>query len=354
MAGGSGADPALLGILQALSVQQQQTQVLLQHLVTRSSTSTSVSGPGNLPGGNFGNAQQPIFGAPAGVGQPPGLSFVVPGPPPNPPRDDGLKALDGRIMPAIPKADHTEWRNRVQEVLGFRGFCENLTAWVSLLDPRYQAEIRQVLTMTTPLDDSQLSSEQLQRSHRLFYLIKPSVTSKNSRFDIMVRLYEAESQNQASGYELLRRLRQELCVKSRSEIITFRNAVLEFSFLKDVSLVDNLRRLEAEIVRFRQILQTYNGPSTQISDLDLQDADLYQLLIKNLTGECKLYVQLNAPETYEGAKKACFLFFEKTVLNAPNTQRTPGLSLNELANEGAKKTRDPSKTKCWRCNKTGH
>ena len=55
--------------------------------------------------------------------------------------------------------------------------------------------------------------------------------------------------------------RNELCVKSRSEIITFRNAVLEFSFLKDVSLVDNVRRLEAELVRFRQILADfYRGP----------------------------------------------------------------------------------------------
>ena len=186
-----------------------------------------------------------------------------------------MRALDGRIMPSIPKADHAEWKKRVQEVLGFRVYCENLTAWVSLLDPRYQGEIREALQRNTPLLDSMLSPEQLQRSHRLFYLIKQSMTSKNSRFDILVRLYEAESQNQASGYELLRRLRLELCVKSRPEIITFRNAVLEFSFLKDVSLVDNLRRLEAEIVRYRQILQTYNGPSSSVSDLDLQDADLY-------------------------------------------------------------------------------
>ena len=119
----------------------------------------------------------------------------------------------------------------------------------------------------------------------MFYVMKQSVTNKNTRFDILVKLYEAESQNNASGYELIRRLRNELCVKSRSEIITFRNAVLEFSFLKDVSLVDNVRRLEAELVRFRQILQTFTGDPAVVRDLDLQDADLYQLLVRCLTGE---------------------------------------------------------------------
>ena len=309
---GGGQAPAIENLLQMLVVQQQQTSALLQQILTRPTSNV-------LPTPDFGAAQQGVFVPPQGglPDRPPGIGLQTAAPPPPPVRDEGLRALDGKIMPAIPRADPTEWKNRVQEVLGFRSYCESLTAWLSLLDPRYQAEIKEALVYTGAITDAVLTADQLQRSHRMFYVMKQSVTSKNTRFDILVKLYEAESQNNASGYELIRRLRNELCVKSRSEIITFRNAVLEFSFLKDVSLVDNVRRLEAELVRFRQILQTFTGDPAVVRDLDLQDADLYQLLVRCLTGECKLYVQLNAPETFDGAKRACYLFYEKTVLNSP-------------------------------------
>jgi hypothetical protein len=352
---GGGQAPAIESLLQMLVVQQQQTSALLQQILTRPTSNV-------LPTPDFGAAQQGVFVPPQGglPDRPPGIGLQTAAPPPPPVRDEGLRALDGKIMPAIPRADPTEWKNRVQEVLGFRSYCESLTAWLSLLDPRYQAEIKEALVYTGAITDAVLTADQLQRSHRMFYVMKQSVTSKNTRFDILVKLYEAESQNNASGYELIRRLRNELCVKSRSEIITFRNAVLEFSFLKDVSLVDNVRRLEAELVRFRQILQTFTGDPAVVRDLDLQDADLYQLLVRCLTGECKLYVQLNAPETFDGAKRACYLFYEKTVLNSPAVVKTTNLSLNELANEGNPKPKpqtpiDRSKQRvCFRCGKSGH
>lgn len=41
-------------------------------------------------------------------------------------------------------------------------------------------------------------------------------------------------------------------------------------------------------------------------------------------------------------------------MNAPHAQRTSGLSLNEFANEGARKHEDSGKGRCWRCNRPGH
>ena len=197
---GGGQAPAIESLLQMLVVQQQQTSALLQQILTRPTSNV-------LPTPDFGAAQQGVFVPPQGglPDRPPGIGLQTAAPPPPPVRDEGLRALDGKIMPAIPRADPTEWKNRVQEVLGFRSYCESLTAWLSLLDPRYQAEIKEALVYTGAITDAVLTADQLQRSHRMFYVMKQSVTSKNTRFDILVKLYEAESQNNASGYELIRR-----------------------------------------------------------------------------------------------------------------------------------------------------
>ena len=55
--------------------------------------------------------------------------------------------------------------------------------------------------------------------------------------------------------------------------------------MKGCDLLDNIRRLEAEVVRYRQLLQTLTGDQSTMSDLDLQDSDLYQLLVKCLDGD---------------------------------------------------------------------
>ena len=363
----------MLNALNGLLEQQKKTTSLLEELV-KEQKETKNKPKEEIHGKSFGAPQQSLFSQPqpmqtSSLGQqqfgtaptvtsaPPGL--FAGGGTSSSSSNDALKTLDGKLMPVIPKAEPINWKNRVQEVLGFRRYCESVTSWLALLDPKYQPEIREALTLLHPILDTSLNAEQLQRSQRLFHVIKQSATTHATRFDILIRLYEAESESNNSGYELLRRLKIELCVRSRSECMTFRNAVLEFSFLKEVDLVDNIRRLEAEVVRYRQILGTFSGNHTTIQDLDLQDADLYQLLLNCLSGECKLYVQLNAPETFDGAKRACYVFYEKTVLNAPSLQKTAHLSLNEMANgagagKGKSSFNNEGPRECFRCGKLGH
>ena len=173
-----------------------------------------------------------------------------------------------------------------------------------------------------------------------------------SRWDILIRLYEAQNTTEPNnGYELLRTLRMELALKTRSERMYFKSSVLDFKFLDSCDLQDNLRRLDAEVFRYHQMVDTFVGDPSLVHDMRLQDSDLYQLLAQCLSGDAKLYVQLNAPETFDGAKRARQMFYQKTVLSSQDFfKKNVSLSLAELG----KPKPDLSSITCWQCGKKGH
>ena len=266
----------------------------------------------------------------------------------------GSQKLSDKPMPPMPKADSENWSTRPLEVLGFRRYCESIISWLCLLDPAYSDETAEVFRRTTPVPFASMNAEQVLRSQRLFHIIKQSQSaSLNSRWDILVRLYEAQSMGAGepnNGYELLRMLRMELGLKTRSECLYFKSSVLEFRFLDNCDLQDNLRRLDAEVFRYHQMVDTFVGDPALIHDMRLQDSDLYQLLIQCLSGDAKLYVQLNAPETFAGAKQACQIFYQRTVLSSQDLKKSTSLSLAELG----KPKPDMSSITCWKCGKKGH
>ena len=320
-----------------MNTMQQQNQILLN--LVQQSQAFSTSGSQNTAGAastSTGNNQR---------------TQQTPIPPQS---TSSNRSLSDKLMPSIPTIDASKWTTRPHEVLGFRKYLEEIVSWLSLTDPDYHEEVKEALGFRRPLLHSEMSQDQILRSQRLFHVIKQSGTpSGNSRWDILIRLYEAEHSGQPNGYELIRRLRLELGLKTRSECIYFRNLVLEFRFLDSCDLQDNIRRLEAEVFRFNQMLDTYIGDKSGIHDICLQDSDLYQLLISCLTGDAKLYVQLNAPETYAGAKRACGVFYEKTVLNSQHFDMSKEpLSLNEYQAGSGKGHK--SDVICFRCGKRGH
>ena len=154
-------------------------------------------------------------------------------------------------MPAIPKADAKKRATRPAEVLGFRRYCEAIVSWLSLVDPCYTNEVMEVFARSAPLGFRDMSSEQVMRSQRLFHILKQSQSTKmTSRWEIIIYLYEAQNTTEpGNGYELLRTLRVEIGLKTRSECMHFKSSVLDFKFLNSCDLQDNLRRLDAEVFR---------------------------------------------------------------------------------------------------------
>ena len=86
-------------------------------------------------------------------------------PPPPPSREDenkgAFRTLDGKLIPSMPLPDVGKWSNRPAEILGFCHWIEQLTAWLSTLQPAldaFSSEIAQVLSMRLAVDESNPTS----------------------------------------------------------------------------------------------------------------------------------------------------------------------------------------------------
>lgn len=62
-----------------------------------------------------------------------------------------------------------------QRSLGFHSFIETLTGWVSMLSPEFGQEIRKAMISQIPLRTANMNKDQVERSRRLYYLLKQAL-----------------------------------------------------------------------------------------------------------------------------------------------------------------------------------
>ena len=93
-----------------------------------------------------------------------------------------------------------------------------------------------------PLLPTDLSHEQVQRAQRLFYILQQTFGGFH-RVRNLMRVYEAEmGLGSSNGYEIIRRLRQEFYLQTRSEALTVKNEVLNLKVKRYDNLLDLLRQ----------------------------------------------------------------------------------------------------------------
>lgn len=141
---------------------QQQTQMLME-LVGRVAGGQSggvVGGPSSAStaGGAGGGSAGVGSGGVAASGQSSSSDLSK----------SAFKALDSKLIPAMPSCQPEKWTSRPQQVLGFRQWIEQMASWLSTLSPDYWSEIERVIT-GKPLE---AKPGQIERSQRLFFLLK--------------------------------------------------------------------------------------------------------------------------------------------------------------------------------------
>ena len=238
-----------------------------------------------------------------------------PPPPVQPQQGDGVAAagrnLDPKWIPSMPSPPWQSWKNRQDEVSGFWTWVEALSGWLSLVHASFPAEIREVLQRQDPLREERLDDSQRQRAQRLFYLLQQSFSGFH-RVRNLLRVYELEiGVGATNGYEILRRLKIEFSIQTRSEAIHCRNEVLNFRVRHHDSLPDLLRQVDARLFTFRQLIATHPDPDA-IRDLDVLDSDLYLVLLRNLPAAVRQYAQLHGGETVDQIKRAVTLYRNRT------------------------------------------
>ena len=267
-----------------------------------------------------------------------------------------FKAIDSKILPAMPVADPSKWTTRPGEILGFHSFLEHLISWIGMLSPEFGAEVKGVMEGKTSVDPAAMTHDQKQRATRLFYILKQSL-EKSSRVSALVRLRET-AQTDTNGYGLLCDVRKEYSLQTRTEALHFRSALLSYKVKASTSLKDVIHLLEAEWIALRKIFDTALDPNL-VSDCLPTEPDWYKWLLGNLPTECRKYVQLHAiSEKYDDAKKAILTYYEKTVLSEQDFGKASfSLSSFNVAALGEQSPRNSDKEEtreCWYCNRKGH
>ena len=230
--------------------------------------------------------------------------------PPPPPSSEGFacKGFDKSWIPGVPTPGWDKWRSRIDEITGFWSWCESLTSWLSLLAPQYQGEVREALLRTTSIPDGDLQGDQVARGQRLFHLLKQSF-SGFKRVEHLMRLFEETSSS--NGFELLRQIRLEFSLQSRSEFLHFRTALLELKTSKTDSAMNTLREIDAQVLSYRKLVATLPFAHMKV-DVDINESDLYLLIRRNLPSDLDSYVSLHCGETVQDLRKAVEFFHTRT------------------------------------------
>ena len=288
-------------------------------------------------------------------------------PPPPPSREDenkgAFRTLDSKLIPSMPMPDVGKWSDRPAEILGFCHWMEQLTAWLSTLQPAFSSEIAQVLSMRLPVDESNptsLSSAERERSTRLFYVLKQALGT-SSRCSALIRCFESSvGSGTTYGYSLLQRLKEEFSITTRGEGLHFRSQLLAYRVRGNVSLKDFIFSLDSECYSYEKGLSTCNDLNL-VHELRVGAPDKYRWLILNLEKfpNCLNYVSLHCAETYESARQGCLDFYQRTVLNSQdfktvNPTLSPFGQQQDHGNSSDNKSADKKDLVFCKCGKKGH
>lgn len=316
---------ALMGQLKASEARsQQQADNLHQRLSQLEGQFSTRSDPAPPPGltTSVGAATVPL---------------AVPPPPPPIPGGggfgDGGAKFDMKWVPNTPLPNVSQWRTRLDEITHFWSWMEQLSSWLSLLHPSYQAEIKEVLHRKNILYDHELSADQLARSQRLLHLLKQSFQGFR-RVEHLIQVFEATGIGASSGYELLRQLRQDFSLHSRTEALHFRRELLDMKVVKTDDVHDILRQIDVALLKFQRLVSTYAYPQ-MIDDLKIPEADIYLLILRNLPVELRNYVKLHSGETVNDLRRAVEFFHSRSRLLGTDVGKVQALKDKEKEREKA-------------------
>ena len=162
------------------------------------------------------------------------------------------KSMDTRWIPNMPLPKTNEWKGRIEEIRGFWTWYESFVSWLALIHTSFPAEMKESIEAVATIGPTMLNADQKARSQRLLHLLKTCFQS-NGRVTNLTKHLELH-EKELTGFELLRQIRLEFSLKTRSEALSLRAEVLKATFKND-NLMDLLRQIESKLLEFQQLLR---------------------------------------------------------------------------------------------------
>ena len=263
-----------------------------------------------------------------------------------------------KVKDAISRADKwvdpiqkpAVWKTRLDEVTGWADYLVYLSTYLGNLSDQFPSEIAIAVSQTVPIEQSSLRPGEAVRSVRLFSMLV-SLFHDSQRAMLILRMYsESTVSVQHCGYEALRLLHKEFCLRNRAEGLHFRQQIIAKVFRKP-SVSEVIWAMDLEVAKFRKLVGTL--PAGDQLALLIGEADLTTMFLRSLDPKVKEFVILYGGEDYVAMKAAALQYESRFRLwNEPDTVGKLGAFPQETAN--ADKGPGKDKDGCYLCGRGGH
>ena len=135
--------------------------------------------------------------------------------------------MDEKWIPAMPVPGWKSWTSRGKELSGFKDWLEKFSGWLSLIHDAYGPELWETIHADYPIQPCR-SPEQLMRSKRLFHILQQQFMGYSKIENLIRSRISATGITESNGFELLRLIRKEFSLMSRTEALSYREMCLKF------------------------------------------------------------------------------------------------------------------------------
>ena len=203
--------------------------------------------------------------------------------------------MDEKWIPAMPTASWKTWTSRSRELAGFKGWLEQFSGWLCLIHDAYGPELKEAINSVHPIQHFR-NHDQTMRSKRLFHLLQQNFSGYSKIENLIKSQISAVGITESNGFELLRLIRKEVSLLSRSEALGYREQCVKFRVKKTDHLPDIVREVQTEIDSFHSMLEA-SIIADQLYDVRIGEGDQFLLYMRNLPGKVQEFLQLHQNAT---------------------------------------------------------
>ena len=253
--------------------------------------------------------------------------------------------MDERWIPAMPVPGWKSWTSRGKELSGFRDWLEKFSGWLSLIHDAYGPELWETIHADYPIQPCR-TPEQVMRSKRLFHILQQQFVGYSKIENLIRSRISATGITESNGFELLRLIRKEFSLMSRTEALSYREMCLKFRVKRTEHLLDIIREVESEIESFHAMLDA-SVIVHQLGDVRISEGDQFLLYLRNLPSKVQEFLQVHRNAvTVQQLKTGVQDYYIRTRVQGD-------LGSVHVAQPVAAKTDLKDKT-CFNCGKKGH
>ena len=159
-----------------------------------------------------------------------------------------------------------------------------------------RAELAEAINATYRIQPTR-SPEQTMQSKRLFQLLQQNFVGYSKIENLIRSQISSTGITESNGFELLRLIRLEFSLMSRTEALSYREQCLKFRVRRGLDhLPDIVRDVETEIESFHAML---DAPVIvgQLGDVRISEGDQFLLYMRNLPNKVQKFLQLHQNAT---------------------------------------------------------